>query len=265
MEATHMQLNWSNSKNERFVLLDYLRGIAIILMCIYHYIYHLTYTFSLDSDILKAPLVVMIQLTAQILFITLAGFCTLLSHNNIKRGLTCLGYGVVITLISLIFFPSQKIIFGILHFLGISILLHTLLTKHHLSHKSEPTYQHIYIKLIISILLFIVSYYLIYTNTLRYLLLQIDFIQPLYDLGLFNLLGIPNAYFYSADYFPLFPWYFLFLVGTYLGQAFKSKPFVCKLNIRFPLLEKLGHHSMFIYIVHTPLIVFSLYVLTIII
>lgn len=39
-----------------------------------------------------------------------------------------------------------------------------------------------------------------------------------YEFGWLFPLGIHRADFFSADYFPLFPWIFLFFCGTYIGR-----------------------------------------------
>ena len=68
-------------------------------------------------------------------------------------------------------------------------------------------------------------------------------------------LGFTAPGFYSADYFPLLPWFFLFLMGTALGGW-------CLENRDSPLLTKSlppaltwpGRHSLVIYVLHQPVL-----------
>ena len=66
--------------------------------------------------------------------------------------------------------------------------------------------------------------------------------------------GLPDAGFYSTDYFPLVPWLFLFVCGFFGWRALVS------LNAdRFfvrgvPLLDVVGKYTLWIYLIHQPLL-----------
>ena len=72
---------------------------------------------------------------------------------------------------------------------------------------------------------------------------------------LFRSLGFTAPGFYSADYFPLFPWLFLFLVGTALGgwclEHRESKILTASLPgaLTWP-----GRYSLLIYVLHQPVL-----------
>ncbi len=69
-------------------------------------------------------------------------------------------------------------------------------------------------------------------------------------------LGWTYPGFYSADYFPLFPWFFVFLVGSWAGYYVAER----KLPERFyelkgvPFFSWLGRRSLFIYVIHQPIL-----------
>ena len=69
-------------------------------------------------------------------------------------------------------------------------------------------------------------------------------------------LGWTYPGFYSADYFPLFPWLFVFLVGSWAGYYVADK----KLPARFydrkgvPFFSWLGKKALIIYIIHQPIL-----------
>jgi uncharacterized membrane protein len=68
-------------------------------------------------------------------------------------------------------------------------------------------------------------------------------------------LGIYTSSFTSSDYFPLLPWAFIFLVGTFFGRfaaAEKFPKFTYQSHI--PPLSFMGRHALIIYIVHQPII-----------
>ena len=58
-----------------------------------------------------------------------------------------------------------------------------------------------------------------------------------------------------GDFFPIFPWLFVFLAGAFLGRYVKEgrfPPFLYKTHIR--ALAFVGRHSLLIYLAHQPLL-----------
>lgn len=68
-------------------------------------------------------------------------------------------------------------------------------------------------------------------------------------------LGFTDSSFYSADYFPLLPWLFVFIAGTYLGVWAQQGRFPeWAYRSRAPFFQLMGRHSLAIYILHQPVI-----------
>lgn len=68
-------------------------------------------------------------------------------------------------------------------------------------------------------------------------------------------LGLTAPGFYSADYFPLLPWFFLFLLGTGLGGWCLENREAPLLALRLPAaLTWPGRHSLVIYVLHQPVL-----------
>ena len=66
-------------------------------------------------------------------------------------------------------------------------------------------------------------------------------------------LGLHDQTFWSADYFPIIPWLFLFLAGVYFGIYIQNghvPNFAYK--ARLGPINWLGRHALLIYIVHVP-------------
>ena len=77
----------------------------------------------------------------------------------------------------------------------------------------------------------------------------------LYKTNLLFPLGMYSETFYSADYFPILPWIFVFLFGTYLGRLAKAGKFPAfTYKSRVPFLSFIGKHALWIYILHQPVI-----------
>lgn len=121
---------------KRFWEIDFLRGLAIIVMVTYHVYFNLT-TFGDYSIDLKSGFWLFCGRSAAILFLTLAGISLYLSYSQnlillggkppfvkyLKRGLTIFSWGLLITLLTWTFTRSDFIIFGILNLIGVSVII----------------------------------------------------------------------------------------------------------------------------------------------
>ena len=172
----------------------------------------------------------------QILFILIGISCSFSKKNRV-RSFKILCIALLITLATYIFNPDYIITFGILHFLGVSILLFT------------------FIRNLSNLILFILGTTII---MLSYSLHKISV-----NHNLFFPLGLITNSFLSADYYPLIPWFGLFIYGGVLGKILYSR----KIRIVEPKLSilpitKLGQNTLFIYIIHQPIILIILKIIS---
>jgi uncharacterized membrane protein len=235
---------------ERLWEIDFFRGIAIILMIIFNYSFALLY---LRIYVLNDGFLYWYVFPRFIggMFIFLAGLSLTLMYSQIKnkkdshkkffsRGLKIFGYGLLITAITYLTFPEAFIIFGILHFIGISIILGSFFLKYNK------------LNLVLGLLIILFGFYLqSFSFNFSYLLW----------------LGFTPQNFYTFDYWPILPWFGVTLLGIFFGNLlykngkrnFKIKDFSNSFVTRF--LDFLGRNSLSIYLIHQPLLVIILLVL----
>jgi len=233
---------------ERFWEIDALRGIAIIPMIAFHALFDLQYlqgiSFGLSPQfwflVPRAIASVFILLVGISLAISSARLQTPEPKKFLKRGLKIFAYGLVITAVTGLLFPQQTILFGILHFIGLSIAL------------SVPALQWKFRALALALPIIAIG----------------SFLQGLsFGFPWLLWLGLKPAFFASFDYFPLLPWFGLVLAGIALGnrlypntkRAFAiaelgNKPIVKQLSF-------LGRHSLKIYFLHQPVLVAAILLL----
>lgn len=225
--------------SKRIELFDALRGASILLMLVHHAAIDLVGLGVLPGRLVWNPVVSTLQFIFASVFIVLCGFSSEFSRRNFRRGVLLLVCAYAITLGSG-FLPIGAVRFGILHLLGFSILMFAAF---------RPFFERFSAKCYV--LLFAVCY-------VGYTVVNAGYWQNPPHLWM---LGIAAPGFSSSDYFPLLPWFPLFLAGTKLGTAAKNgclPAWVYAFKSKF--LAFVGRHTLVIYLVHQP-ILFGLFYL----
>lgn len=233
---------------KRIELLDELRGFAIIAMIVHHFFLDMGDVLSLDIGYTIFQKLCVVQPIFWGIFIITSGICSRLSRNPIKRGGIVLGAGMIITLVTAVIMPllsftGAEIYFGILHCLGSCMIITGLIMP--LIEKTNSV-----VGIIVCMVLFALSYN-INEGSLAFGLISL----PQVHNNLFMPLGLFTADFTSADYFSIFPWIFMFLIGAFIGKYAKAGAFPAwtyKKHIK--PLSFVGRNSLWFYLVHQVVI-----------
>lgn len=233
-------------KRPHYGLLDTVRGVCILSMVAYHGMYDLVDIFGLPSAWYTGLPGYIWQQSICWTFILLSGMCWQLSRRHVKRGVLLVGCGAAITLITWLVMPSQRILYGVLNLLGLSALLLIPLDK---VFRKIPAWAGLGGALLLFALTKNVS-----RGSLGFEGLVLC--RPprwLYATDLLAVVGFPSPSFWSTDYFPLLPWFFLFCAGYFLWSLLDKSPRAKEL-LRPGLrpLSFLGRHSLVIYLIHQP-------------
>jgi len=238
---------------ERFWEIDSLRGIALLGMLLSNLITDLTYFQFLEVDIASGFWWWFARIVAGT-FIFLVGVSLTLSHARakqnitekqlllkyVKRGFKIFSWGLAITLVTWIFIPQDFVIFGVLHLIGVAIII------------SFPFINKKLPNLIYGVFILLFGLWLA-TFT--------------FDFNFLLWLGFIPANFHTVDYFPLLPWFGVILLGIYSGNRFyenhKRTFSVPSWENTLPVkcLSFLGKNSLKIYLIHQPIILIILFFL----
>ena len=234
--------------NKRFHLIDALRGLALVNMLGYHFAYDVNVVYGRDPQFYLRPWAHVWQQYICWSFILISGLSFHWGkRHNLRRGLFLNACGLVITGVTLLVMPEEAVWFGILSFMGCAVLL-TIPLERGLQ-KPPPVWGLAVCFALFLILKPVDSGYL----GVGPLLCGLP--AGLYRCRVLAPLGFPDPAFRSSDYFPLLPWYLLFLCGWFLGRLLESHE-VCKKAalIKIPLLSAVGRKTIWVYMLHQPVL-----------
>ncbi len=234
------------SVSKRIWEIDFLRGLSIILVVGYHLLYDLgayggvERFFGFLTDLSTVAWTVAQHFFAG-LFIVLCGTSSTLTRSNLRRGLKLLAVSLAVTAITYIFDSSSAIWFGILQLLAVSILVFGAAFE-----KARPL-------TCMAWGVFVLALGVPLHLLKRGMDIPFDWLLPF---------GIHSPSYSSFDYFPLIPWFGVFLIGAALGRSVYA-PRRSLLPWRLPqtFVNAAGRHSLLIYILHQPVILAVLYAL----
>ena len=206
--------------------LDLWRSLAVLTMLVFHALWDLEAFGVLPEGTMETPLADVIRYLGGGSFLLISGMLAARSRDPVKRGFRILCIGLAVAVVTALIGMPVK--FGVLQLIGLCMMLSGLLRA-----RLEPPSN---LLAGVFLLAFGVSWY----ATAR-LNPPWDWLYPL---------GFRSAGFYSADYWPLLPWAFLYLLGTQLGPRIpdgRTNARRLPAALTFP-----GRHSLAIYLLHQP-------------
>ncbi len=242
-------------RGERLWEIDALRGVAILMMVVYHLLWDLASLGGYDIA-LRSGFWSWWQIVTASLFTGLVGLSLTLSYSRerrshptgslwskyVIRGLTVFTWGLVIGLVTYLTLGAGYYVrFGILHLIGLSIIL------------AYPFLRWRWLNLALGLLLILLGPVI---QGFRLDLSILEWLAP-----------TPGS---GVDYAPLIPWFGRVLIGIFLGNVLYPGG-----QRRFGLpdfghnalimpLRLLGENSLLIYLIHQPILLVTLTLLGVI-
>ena len=224
-------------KRERIWELDALRGFCIVCVIFVHFMFDLVYFLGKQVDF--PPLYTFIQQYGGAIFVVLSGCCATLGSRSFRRGVLVFGCGMLITLVTFGMYrmgmaASDVVVkFGVLHLLGVCMMLYPLLKKLPTTALSVLAAAIVAIGYAIQGMRFSVRW-----------LFPLGFVYP----------GVT-----SSDFFPLLPQLGWFLLGIVIGRTLYHEkrtllPGTAQDFFLFRFFQWCGRQSLWIYLLHQPVV-----------
>jgi uncharacterized membrane protein len=236
----------------RYWEIDLVRGIAILMMVVFHTVFDINY-FGIFPVVMGSGFWKYFGLLIASLFLLVVGVSFSVSYARtlvntsgwqiyrkyLYRGAGIFAFGLLVTLGTWLYLGEGFIVFGILHLIGISIIL------------APFFYRFGKFNLLLGIICIIIG-------------LAVGNIPgPVWLLPF----GIHPATFWSVDYTPLLPWFGMVLIGIGAGSVIYPGGTRIFSLPQFPprgsaALIFSGKHSLLLYLVHQPVIILILFFIT---
>ena len=235
----------------RLHALDALRGLTLVSMICYHACWDIVWIFGVDWPWYRSFGAHLWQQSICRTFILLSGFCFRLGRRPVRRGWTVFLAGALISAVTILFMPSNRVFFGVLSLLGASMLLTAAF---------EPFLSRVPAAVGLALSLAFFQACRRVPEGVFGLFRAVELPALLYRNDFTACFGFPPSGFFSTDYFPLLPWFFLFLGGFYLyglarPESRADSPFTRFLTeTRLPALNAMGRYSLWVYLLHQPVI-----------
>ena len=232
--------NRKKTSTKRIVLIDAIRGIAIIGVVLFHIVWDLEFT-GFISGYAFHPIWLAFGWTLAGTFMTLVGVNLALAHSKsinvsafMKRWFVIALAAAIITVVTYFAFPQSFIFFGILHSIAAGSLIGLALLR-------LPVAIVLIVGVMVSILPFYVS-------------------SPYFNTRWLAWIGFSSMPPLSNDFVPIFPWVGLTLIGMAGAKVLVSQGWInhfSRLSTNGKIahmLVWLGRRSLIIYLVHQPIL-----------
>ena len=240
-------------RSPRLWEVDSARGIAVLAMIFFHFMWDLQF-FGLTSVDVFSPAWQTFARSIGTTFMFVMGVSLTLDavrfkdnasgiwRRNLRRGLTIFGAGMLVTLATFIIVSDEFVRFGILHLAGASIILAMPFVNRRIRYA-----------LIAGVVLIALGF------LFGRLSAPYPWLIPL---------GIREAGVNMVDYYPLVPWFGVVLLGLAFGaytfpqkqRRFAVPDWGNTAPARF--LQFIGRHSLAIYLLHQPILIALIFVVT---
>ena len=228
------------ARGQRIVAIDIARGLAIGGVVLFHIVWDFEFT-GIISGVARHPIWLAFGRSLAGTFMFLVGVSLVLAHNEtihvgafVRRLLTITAYALAISLVTWFAFPESFIYFGILHAIAVATLL------------GVP-----FLRASASVCLSAAAFVLILPFVMD---------APAFNTRWLAWIGFAERPPPSNDFFPIFPWVGVTLLGMASAKLFATRRNRSSVGDQLTqgwltrVLVWMGNRSLLIYLIHQPIL-----------
>lgn len=235
------------ARTERIVAFDTLRGFTIVSMVAFHATYDLAYIYGVSAPWFTSGAFQEVwRSSISWVFLFTAGWMCGFSRSNFKRGALYAAAALLVWAATSIAAVDTAVSFGIMYCMAACTLICGALQRL-LARRRPLSARALLVGLAACLVLFALTRPI-----------------PRADYAIEHLawLGFPSPSFTSGDYYPLIPFFFMYLAG-YVSMLLFDRTRngmypAWSLRDWCPPLTRIGHLSLPIYLIHQPLLILVL-------
>ncbi|HVE50698.1 MAG TPA: heparan-alpha-glucosaminide N-acetyltransferase [Casimicrobiaceae bacterium] len=221
--------------------IDTARGIAIVAMIVYHFVFDLRYFGVVRADFENDPFWLTVRATIVTSFLLIVGISIVLARQAnvpparlVRRVIVIAACAAAASIGSYVIYPQTFIYFGILHCIAVSSVL------------AWPLAARPRLAGVLGVAMVVAG---------------LTFSSEWFDSRWASWLGFTKSKPPTQDFVPLFPWLGVVLIGITAGDALARHAFAPIRSLaKWPAsLRWLGRHSLAVYMVHQPLLMGALW------
>ena len=217
-------------------------------MVLFHLCYDLRFVYGYDLDWFAPPFQDIWRASISWTFLFVAGCMCSFSRNNIRRGLRYFAAALAVWVATSLVAVDTPISFGIIFCMGASTLLEGLLERAGVRISGWKVAS-----VLFALFLVLRGVPHGYVGMAG---LRLALPRSLYSSPLFSFLGLPGPGFASGDYYPIVPFTLMYLTGVAIGRRWHDTDYPAVLkSLSCPPLAWVGRHALPIYLIHQPLMI----------
>lgn len=236
-----------SAQGGRVCVFDLVRGLSVISMVAFHLCYDLRYIVGAELPWFRPPLQDVWRCSISWTFLFVAGCMCAHSRSNLRRAAQYGTVALAVWAVTTIAAVDVPISFGIIYCMAACTLVAWALGRLGALPRGPLAAA--------ALLIVFLSLQGLADGHVGLGPLSVQLPPELYETSALAWLGLPGGSFASGDYYPLLPYFALYLSGVAMGSFWKGRGYPrWAREARLAPVNFVGRHALVVYVAHQPIL-----------